>query len=779
MVSKQELLNFFQKEPGKYWRFDFLKSQGFVRKVCPKCGKGFWTVDSSREHCPDPECGEEYTFIGKRIGKKFSYIEMWKEFEKFFKLHGHASVPRYPVVARWRDDLYFTIASIVDFQRFDNGIMSFDYPANPLIVPQVCLRFNDIANVGVTGRHHTSFVMPGQHAFNWPKEGYWKEECIELNFEFLTKVLKIPPEDLVYVEELWSMPDFSAFGPYIETYSHGLELVNSGFMEFGWKNGIVELPMKVVDVGWGLERLTWFSNGTPTGYDVVFAEAIKKFKAKTGLSYDEEIFQEYSKLAGKLDIEEVKNLHEAQLEIARKLGVDEKTLSEKIEPVQGMYAILDHIRTLVFAIADSALPSNTEAGYYLRLVFRRAMNMIRKFSFDIQPAEIALWHIDELKPIFPELKEKEKEIVEILEVEKRKYEESKERSRKIIAKYSGKQLSIEDLVKLYDSQGISPEDLEIKTPSEFYVKIQELHPVAVKKEGEKAFFDTSDLPETEKLFYDDIFEFRAKVLRVFEGNWVVLDKTAFYPTKGGQIHDTGEINRCKVIDVRSVGKVIVHKIEGNIREGEEVLCKVNRDRRSEITKHHDAVHVINGLVKKIVGSWCNQAGSEVNEDHARLDITHYENFSEEQMKKIEEAANEVVKKSVPILKLKLPRIEAEKRYGFSIYQGGYVPSKEIRIVEIPDVDVEACGGTHGNNTREIGWIVITHTKKISDSVVRIELKAGKAAEKWLRERERLFEEVLTELNTSEQKLVESIESLFKEWKKLRKVLRKEKASRQR
>ena len=185
MVSKAEILRQLQKEPEKYWKVGVFEKEGFQRKVCPSCGKGYWTLQEDRAHCPDPGCGEEYGFIGDTIAKsKTDYIETWKLFEKFFVKNGHASIPRYPVISRWREDLFFNIASIVDFQRFDEGVMTFDYPENPLIVPQICLRFNDISNVGVTGRHHSCFMMPGQHAFNMPKEGYDKDHCIDLNFKF-------------------------------------------------------------------------------------------------------------------------------------------------------------------------------------------------------------------------------------------------------------------------------------------------------------------------------------------------------------------------------------------------------------------------------------------------------------------------------------------------------------------------------------------------------------------------------------------------------------------
>ena len=123
--------------------------------------------------------------------KKLDYAESWMAIEKYFVNNGHTSVSRYPVVARWRPDLYFTIASIVDFQRIEGGKVSFEFPENPLIVPQMCLRFNDIENVGISGKHFTSFVMIGQHCVA-NNTGYWKDKCIELDYGLLTQVFGIP-----------------------------------------------------------------------------------------------------------------------------------------------------------------------------------------------------------------------------------------------------------------------------------------------------------------------------------------------------------------------------------------------------------------------------------------------------------------------------------------------------------------------------------------------------------------------------------------------------------
>ena len=154
-MDKDSLKKEFAKDWKKHYELDIFKEQGFERNVCKNCGNGFWTVDENRQVCP--EC-EPYSFIGREVGRKLDYIDAWEEMRKFFKRNGHEDIPRYPVICRWRNDLYFTIASIIDFQRLDNGTLTFDYPADRLIVPQVCLRFGDIPNIGVTGKHFSCFV---------------------------------------------------------------------------------------------------------------------------------------------------------------------------------------------------------------------------------------------------------------------------------------------------------------------------------------------------------------------------------------------------------------------------------------------------------------------------------------------------------------------------------------------------------------------------------------------------------------------------------------------
>jgi alanyl-tRNA synthetase len=182
--------------------------------------------------------------------------------------------------------------------------------------------------------------------------------------------------------------------------------------------------------------------------------------------------------------------------------------------------------------------------------------------------------------------------------------------------------------------------------------------------------------------------------------------------------------------------------------------------------------VINYAARKILGTHVHQWGSEKDVDKSRIDITHYASITKEELEKIENLANELVEKNVKIEKKVVQRMYAEKIYGFGIYQGGYVPSREVRIVAIGNYDIEACSGTHGNSTKDIGLIKITRCKRVADGLVRIEIKVAEQALQDLKQKEAILEEVAKKLNVSKEEVPQAIEALFKRWKKLRKRLRK-------
>ncbi len=782
MLSKNALVKEFQKKPSKYWKAKMFEDENFSRKQCAKCKKFFWS--SSKTTCGDTSC-EDYGFIGTNATKKrFGYIEMWKEFEKFFSRNSHYSMPRYPVVSRWRPDLFFTIASIQDFQRLDASGLTFEYPADRLVVPQVCLRFPDIPNVGVTGKHHTSFIMAGQHAFGYPKTGYWKDRCIELNFEFLTEAMGIDKSELTYVEDLWAMPDMSAFGPCVETFSRGLELVNSVFMQFTTKNNkVAELPMKVVDVGWGLERLTWFSQGTPTSYDATFGKVTGHLK--TLIDYDEALFLKYASHAGSLNIDEIKDLRTARSLIAGKMGVSESALQKKVAPLQAIYSIADHTKTLLYAISDGGLPSNVGGGYNLRVILRRALSFIDELGLKIKLPEVCAMHAEFLQALDPKLTENLKDVEKIIDFETDRFVSSRAKASKIVEVIVNQKVDIDEgmMVKLYESQGVTPEmiknaaarrNAEIKIPENFYESLSEKH-MGHKDEEKKFKHDLTRFAPTKQLYYDGVKIFRAKILKVFNGDHIVLDRTGFYPTSGGQIHDVGKLNGFSVVKVEKYSNVIVHTIDGKYAGAKTVKGEIDWERREQLMKNHTATHIVNAAARIVLGNHVNQAGAEKAVDKARLDITHYKSLSDKEINDIENVANRIVANKVQLNKMIMSRTEAERAYGSMIYQGGAVPSADIRVVEIPGYDVEACGGTHCDSTAEIKAIKILKTERIQDGLVRLEFAAGSKAWDDLKKKEELLKKSSEIFNVSVDQLPATAQRFFEEWKEKDKVIEKLKA----
>jgi len=736
-LDKNQILKEFSADPDRYYKVKLFEEQGFIRKACTKCGRFFWTLDANRTLCPD-DGTDTYSFIGDPpTTKRFDYTQSWKQVEEFFVKNNHTSVSRYPVVCRWRDDLYFTIASVVDFQRVMGSKVVFEFPANPLVVPQTCLRFNDLENVGVTGRHFSSFCMIGQHSI--PENGgYWKDECVDLDFRLLTQQFGIKKEEVVFVEDVWS--GGGSFGSSLEYFVRGLELGNAVFTEFQGELGQhTTLDQKIIDMGAGLERFAWITNGTPTAYDCCFGPVNQILFKKIGIDSDSEMLKKYfTEIAREID--HFDDLNQVRRLAVKSAGITEDQVNKIITPLEGMYLIADHLRTLIFAIADGALPSNVGGGYNLRMMLRRINGTINQLNLKLDIDELIDAHIDYLKDTYPELDEKREDVKTILKLESSRYEESKIHMKKKAEKIREKGApSVDELITLYESDGITPEYLKeidaiSEIPSQFYSKLSDLH----QSEKKKAITELplEELPETETLFYkDDPMEFEAKVIKVL-GDQVVLDRTSFYARGGGQEPDLGTISEFNVVNVDKHANIIVHKLEGGVpKEGDTVSCKVDETRRANITKNHTSTHIINVSSRGVLGSWIWQHSAFKDDDHARLDITHHSSLTDEQVKQIEDAANQMVKENYPVNIDYYDRGTAEQKYGFKIYQGGVVPVKSVRIVSIEDKDIEACGGTHVKKTGDIELIKITKTKRIQDGVVRIEFVSGPTAFQYVKDQE--------------------------------------------
>jgi len=734
-VNKKEILDKFSADPQRYYNVNLFEDQGFERKSCKTCNRYFWTLDANRDKCPD-HSDDTYSFIGEPpTSKRFDYTQSWKEVESFFVKNNHTSINRYPVVCRWRDDLYFTIASIVDFQRVMGSKVTFEFPANPLVVPQTCLRFKDLENVGVTGRHFSSFCMIGQHSI--PNEsGYWKDECVNLDFNLLTQQFGIDKKEITFVEDVWE--GGGSFGSSLEYFVRGLELGNAVFTEFqGDLSDYKTLDQRIIDMGAGLERFAWITMGTPTAYDCCFGPITEKLIQDAGIDANSSVLVPYfTEIAKNLELYD--DLSQVRKNAIKSTGLSDEQINRIITPLEGIYLIIDHIRTLIFAISDGALPSNVGGGYNLRIMLRRIVSTMDRLKLKFDLDEIIDIQIDYLKNTYPELEDTRDDVKEIISIEAGRYDSSKQRMQKIVSKLD-KEPSVTDLIRLYESDGVTPEYLkEMKViseiPSTFYAKLSDLH--QSKKQKEQLTLPLEGIPDTELLFYgDDPREFSAKVLKVFD-NFVVLDKTGFYARGGGQEPDHGKIAECDIVDITKHGNIVVHEIKGEIpKEGDTVSCVVDSTRRDGITKNHTSTHIINTSARSVLGSWVWQHSAFKEADHARLDITHHSALTDEDVLKIEQAANGIIESAIPVKIENFDRGTAEQKYGFRIYQGGVVPVKSVRIVSIGDLDIEACGGTHVANTSDVEQIKITRTKRIQDGVVRIEFVSGDGAKEFVKKKQ--------------------------------------------
>ncbi len=748
----------FPKNPEKFYPVKTLEELGYHRKACSSCRRFFWTSDTSRNVCGEPFCSGGFGFIGNTPAKnKMDYIEFWKRFSKILGKRGYTPINRYPVTARWRDDLYFTQASIDAFIPYVvNGEV--EPPVNPLIVPQTCLRFNDIDNVGITGSHYTCFIMVGQHRFE-PPARYKMGDYLKDLYQWFILGLGLKPEDIVFHEDVWA--GSGNFGPCIEFFSRGLELANQVYMQYRQTaTGYTDLNIKVLDMGLGYERNVWFSQGTGSSYETSFPTVVKELFSATGLKPDQNLLARFLPYAGLLNIDEIENAEKVWEDVAKKINAVPSFLKGTILPLAALYSIAEHTRSLLVAITDGALPSNVGGGYNLRVLIRRCLSFIDKYKWDIDLAKLCELHANYLKPLFPELREAHATIQEIFDIEKKRFLETKEKTRRIVSELLREKIDEKKFLHLYDSFGIQPEVVKeeaekqgrrIEIPENFYAKVSEMHTAEEKrKKPVEIKLDLRDIKETHPLFYEDQkkSEFTAKVLKVGD-KYVVLDKTYFYPEGGGQQYDTGLIGNEKVYNVQKQEGVIIHFVDNpKFKPGDVVNCKIDMERRLQLSQHHTAIHLINAAAREVLGSHIWQAGSAKTTDKAHIDLTHYKSLSEEDIREIEGLANRMVKKDAKITVRFMKRNEAESQYGMRIYQGGAVPGKELRIVSVGGLDTEACGGLHLERTGEAGRIIIINTERIQDGIDRVTIKAGAAAEKYVAENLARTKDLVKILNES-------------------------------
>ncbi|MEM2914254.1 MAG: alanine--tRNA ligase-related protein, partial [Candidatus Bathyarchaeia archaeon] len=487
-------------------------------------------------------------------------------------------------------------------------------------------------------------------------------------------------------------------GPDVESIVSGLEVSTLVFMKYKVVNGeLIELPIRTVDTGYGIERFTWLSQGTISGFEAVYGELLHKIMGMTGIEFvDEKILSEISKVSGLIRISKLSSRTENWRKVATKIGVDSNELYDIIKPVVNVYTVTDHTKCLSFLLAEGVVPSNVREGYLTRLLIRRTYRLLQDLAIENKMAKIVDLQIEYWEKDFPILKEMRDEILEMLSLEIEKYQQTIKRGQGLVKRIIQEQkrrgamtIPLETIVELYDSHGLTPEFVSELAESEgvdsqisdnFYGYVAERHVESDDKlkttlrEGVPKSEDFSGLFDTRRLYYENAYltEFKAKVLKVLD-NRVALDQTAFYPEGGGQPSDRGFLifngKQVRVIDVQKSGGIILHFLEGPVpAENQEVSGKIDWKRRISLMRHHTATHLVMGAARRVLGEHVWQSGAQKDVERTRLDITHPKRLTTKEINEIERLANRVVMDNLPVETFWMPREEAEKKYGFRLYQ---------------------------------------------------------------------------------------------------------------
>ena len=805
---------------------------GYTRRQCRVTELWFWTCDPQRETCGDTE-EDEYTFIGAPIiagyqqrGRELKDL-MREAFISFLEGIGHTRVAPYPVLARWRDDIHLTIASIADFQpHVTSGEV--EPPANPLAISQPCIRLNDVDAVGRSGRHLTTFEMMAHHVFNRPDEGkmyYWMDECVQYCHDLLCGTFGIDPSEVTYVENPWSGGGNA--GAAVEVIVGGLELATLVFMNLEEdEDGDVEIkgvkysemPLQIIDTGYGLERFCWAAAGTPTIYEAIYPESVAWLKDLAGFSAErfemsqddlDSLLGEMSRLFGIMNIEAGSDGDRMQEVFLKRLAerghpIKAELFESITEPLSRIYAIPDHMHALSNMLGDGLVPSNAKAGYLARMIARRVLRMRDDLGLKVSLADLALHHL-EMNYSVERMKQTQDGLVTILKGEEERYDEMLRKGNQVVKtaikdiSKSATELPDGILFTINDSHGIAP-DLVINISNDlgwknlvlrtgFSAEMAERHAEmaknAAKSVASKPLVEgIPDLPRTIPLYYENVSQqnFEASVLSclplvgddVPEGatHGIILDRTCFYPEGGGQEGDYGTLttdsSSYPVLDTRKVGELVVHLCTGGFEVGDMVHGELDWARRRQLMDHHTSVHIVGGAARKLLGPHIYQAGANKSVESARLDITHHRRLTRKDLDAIESLANEVVQNVSRTEKLTLDRKDADRKFGFDLYQGGAPKGSDIRILRISDHDIQACGGTHHDEPGRIGQIRIVRSNAVQDGVERLHIVAGQAAMVHARGQEDILRNTSDIFQVPVEELPATANRFFGEWKDQRK-----------
>ncbi len=547
------------------------------------------------------------------------------------------------------------------------------------------------------------------------------------------------------------------------------------------------MNLRVVDTGYGLERISWVTTGAPTVYDSIYGNAIDYILTESGLKTDNRNYMgEITRIHSS---ETEKNVREIEEDIERKMKNYGEIDWVYVDKIRQAYILGDHCRSLIHMFRDYVIPSNVKVGYLMRMLLRRSFRAMDFLGFKGDLMDILKIQEENLKGIVDGFPHKFAE--EIIREEKEKYIKSEEKGREEIErilKKNGK-ISENDLELLYDSYGIVPEltrqylqekGIVIQIPADFHSRIVNKHSSKKNEEKQAPLLDFMDL-ETRTLYYDDprLMEFTAIVLGS-KDNMIVTNQTAFYPTGGGQPHDMGYFKigdkKIDVLDVYKVGKAIVHVLSSPVKEGTRLRGYVNYERRRQLMIHHTSTHLLLGITRSFLGDQVWQAGAQKGVETSRIDITCNIKITREIADEIERRCLKAITENRKVTVRNLEWNMATSKYGFRLFEGGVPLSDHLRVVEIEGIDVEGCGGTHLSSTGEIGFLKIISVDSIQEGIQRITFCAGAAALNYVQGIEREYMEIKEYVRATSEvptRVRESMDELISLRERMKELLKNE------
>jgi len=721
--------------------------------------------------------------------------ELRQGFLDYFAGHGHEVVPSSSLVPGDDPTLLFTNAGMVQFKNVFLGLEQRKIPR--AVSAQRCVRaggkHNDLENVGYTARHHTLFEMLGNFSFG----DYFKHKAINYAWEFVTKVLGLPPERLwctvfedddeaaeIWLNDIgvdpkrfsrlglkdnfWAMGDTGPCGPCSEIfYDHGpdipggppgsptedgdryVEIWNLVFMQYERdENGnLTPLPKPSVDTGMGLERLAAVMQGVHSNYDT-------------------DLFQ---------------GLISDAMDVTRARDRESKSLR----------VIADHIRACSFLIADGVLPGNEGRGYVLRRIIRRAVRHGYKLGTE-QPFFYRLVKSVEAQmgTAYPELREQRTHVERVLRQEEERFAETLTHGMRILEEAiaslpAGGVIPGETVFKLYDTYGF-PEDLTADMARERKLTVDRVgFERAMSEQRERArsashfVLDRSKLPRIDVpstfVGYRQL-RVDATVAALFvDGNpveqieagsaaLVVLDQTPFYAESGGQVGDTGEIvaegTVFAVDDTQKLGSANGHigrLLEGSLAVGDAVTAQVDSGRRKATVLHHSATHLLHAALRELLGAHVQQKGSLVAPDRLRFDFSHYEPLSPAQLRDIERVVNERIRANAAAETREMDYKDAIASGALAFFGDKYADT--VRVLSLGRFSTELCGGTHVERTGDIGLFKIVAETGIAAGVRRIEAVTGEVAETWVEDSDDLIRRAAGLLKAGRDDLADKVGQL--------------------